>query len=62
MERINAMLTKLYVRAREQRGQAMPEYAVILAVIMVIALVAFKLTGTNVSATMNTVAGALTGA
>ena len=54
-------LTRLYVRMTEAKGQAMPEYAVIAAAIIVAAYAIFKTVGTDVNATMNTVAGALAG-
>ncbi len=53
------MLTRLYVRLSQCRGQAMPEYAVIAAAIIVAAYAIFKTVGTDVTNTMTTVAGAL---
>ncbi len=48
-----------YARLRVRRGQAMPEYAVIAAAIIVAAYVTFQSVGTAVNATMTTVLGAL---
>ena len=54
------MLVKLFVRLSEmKRGQAMPEYAVIAAAIIVAAYVTFQTVGTDVNATMLTVVKAL---
>jgi Flp pilus assembly pilin Flp len=61
MVSVKGMLTGLYVRLSEQpRGQAMPEYAVITAAIIVAAYATFKLVGGDVNTTMNTVVTALT--
>ncbi len=60
MEKINSIMTRLYVRIREQRGQAMPEYAVIAAAIIVAAYVTFETVGGDVNKTMGTVVTALT--
>ncbi len=42
-------LLKLYVRAREDAGQSMTEYALIMAAIAVVAMVAYTALGTKVS-------------
>ena len=60
MEKINSIMTRLYVRIREQRGQAMPEYAVIAAAIIVAAYGVFQVVGVDVHNTMQTVVTALT--
>jgi Flp pilus assembly pilin Flp len=60
MVRIKDMLSRLYVRLSEQRGQAMPEYAVIAAAIIVAAYATFRIVGTDVDTTMSTVITALT--
>jgi Flp pilus assembly pilin Flp len=41
----------------DQRGQALIEYALIVSLIALIAIVALKTTGTNVSSLLNKVAG-----
>ena len=61
MVRLKEVMRRLYVRLSEQpRGQAMPEYAVIAAAIIVAAYITFQTVGTDVNSTMNTVIGALT--
>ena len=57
---MNTLMTRLYVRLTEARGQAMPEYAVIAAAIIVAAYLTFRTVGTDVNTTMNTVVSALT--
>jgi len=52
---IKARCAQLWVH----RGQAMPEYAVIAAAIIVAAYVTFQAVGTAVNTTMTTVLGAL---
>ncbi len=54
------MLVKLFVRLSEmKRGQAMPEYAVIAAAIIVAAYVTFGSVGSAVNTTMGKVLTAL---
>jgi pilus assembly protein Flp/PilA len=50
-----------YVRAMrsEEEGQALVEYALILALVSVVAITALQLLGTNVTAILNNVAGQL---
>jgi Flp pilus assembly pilin Flp len=54
------LMIRLYTRLSEQRGQAMPEYAVIAAAIIVAAYITFGIVGTDVNSTMQTVVTALT--
>jgi Flp pilus assembly pilin Flp len=42
-------LLKVFVRAREEAGQSMTEYALIMAAIAVVAMVAYSALGHNVS-------------
>ena len=56
---MNTLITRLYVRLVDQRGQAMPEYAVIAAAIIVAAYVTFQTVGTDVNSTINKVVNAL---
>ena len=42
-------LLKIFVRAREEAGQSMTEYALIMAAIAVVAYVAYTALGTQVS-------------
>ncbi len=52
-------LTKAYVRVREARGQTMTEYALIMAAIAVVCIVAYNALGTTISALVNNVKGDL---
>jgi Flp pilus assembly pilin Flp len=52
-------LLKGFVRAREEAGQAMTEYALIMAAIAVVAMLAYSALGNNVSTLVNNVAGKL---
>jgi len=49
----------LYMHIREQKGQSMAEYALIMAAIAVVAMVAYNALGNNVSTLVNNVAGQL---
>ncbi|MCS7296188.1 MAG: Flp family type IVb pilin [Chloroflexota bacterium] len=59
------MLTKLYTwaqarkPAREEEGQSLAEYGLILALIAVVAIAALTTLGGNIASTLNSVAGAL---
>ncbi len=50
------ILTRYYLRLREEKGQSLAEYALILGLIAVVSIVAVTLLGTKVSTLMNTVA------
>jgi Flp pilus assembly pilin Flp len=52
-------LTKCYLRLREEKGQTLAEYALILGLIAVVAITAVTLLGGHVSSLMNTVAGGI---
>ncbi len=52
-------LTKAYVRAREEAGQTMTEYALIMAAIAIVAFAAYTTLGTEVSTLVSNVAGDL---
>jgi len=52
-------ILRLYARIREQKGQAMSEYALIMAAIAVVAMVAYSALGTNISTLVNNVSGQL---
>lgn len=52
-------ITRLYVQAREQKGQTLAEYALILGLIAVVAIGAVTLLGTNVSTILNQIATAV---
>jgi len=49
----------LYTRIREQKGQSMAEYALIMAAIAVVAMVAYNALGHNVSTLVTNVASDL---
>jgi pilus assembly protein Flp/PilA len=54
------LITKLQVQLQgREEGQALVEYALILALISVVAIGALTLIGTNVTAILNSVANAL---
>lgn len=50
-------LTKFYIRMRESKGQTMAEYALIVALVAVVAVGAWTLLGGNITTTVNTIAG-----
>jgi pilus assembly protein Flp/PilA len=52
-------LLKRYNLAREERGQTLAEYALILGLIAVVSIAAVTLLGGNVSSIMNSVAGSI---
>ena len=52
-------LLKLFVRVREEAGQSMTEYALIMAAIAIVAMVAYSTLGSNVSTLVNNVAAKL---
>jgi len=52
-------ILRLYTRIREQKGQSMAEYALIMAAIAVVAMVAYSSLGNNVSTLVNNVSSAL---
>ena len=60
MERITLWATKLYLRAQRgigrDEGQTMAEYALILTLVAVAAIAAFRLLGTNVSTKVSKIA------
>lgn len=50
------LITRLYVRTQEwSRGQTMAEYALIMAAIAVVCIVAYNALGTSISNTVSTV-------
>jgi len=52
-------ILRLYARIREQKGQSMAEYALIMAAIAVVAMVAYTALGGNVSTLVSNVSGQL---
>lgn len=57
MTQIQKMLARLH---RDEKGATVIEYALIAALVAVVAIAGFKLVGTNVSSTINNVGTALT--
>jgi pilus assembly protein Flp/PilA len=52
-------LRSLVIRAREARGQGMAEYALILALVAIVAMAALTPLGSNIKTALNSVASAL---
>ncbi len=48
---------RLHKASSRQEGQALVEYALIIGLIGIVAIVSLKLTGTNLSKILNTIAG-----
>jgi pilus assembly protein Flp/PilA len=55
-----ALWTKLTSRFQDEKGASMVEYALLVVLIAIVALVAIRLAGTQVSQTFSTIADALT--
>jgi Flp pilus assembly pilin Flp len=49
--------TELRRRGSRQQGQALIEYALIISLVAVLAIVALQLTGTNIKSLLNKIAG-----
>jgi Flp pilus assembly pilin Flp len=60
MERISLLATELYLRLqrglKRDEGQTMAEYALILVLVAVVAIVAFRLLGHNISSKVSNIA------
>jgi pilus assembly protein Flp/PilA len=56
---MNDFILKIAARRDSEEGQAMVEYGLILALVSVVAIVALKLVGTDVTAVFNSVAASL---
>ena len=60
MERLHNAFQALAVRVelvREEQGQALIEYALIISLIALVAIAALQTTGTDISSILNTIAG-----
>ena len=61
MTNVNLFLNRLYLNLRSsgsrQEGQALIEYALIISLIALVAIVALQTTGTNIKGVLNTIAG-----
>ncbi len=56
---MSAILTRLYVRTTERKGQTMGEYALIMAAVAVVAFAAYKVLGQDIASLMTALAGDL---
>lgn len=56
---INETITRLFLRMKDETGQALAEYGLILALIAVVCIIALGLVGTNLAAKLNSIAGNL---
>ena len=54
-----ALWTKLTSRFQDEKGASMVEYALLVVLIAIVAIVAIRLAGSNVSDTFSTIADAL---
>jgi Flp pilus assembly pilin Flp len=61
-DRINNVLVRAYLFAREERGQTVTEYALVLGLIAALAIGVLTATGTGVTAKLRTVCQSITGA
>jgi pilus assembly protein Flp/PilA len=52
-------LSKAYIRVREDKGQTMAEYGLIVALVAVVTVAAWTLLGGNITATINSIAGSI---
>jgi Flp pilus assembly pilin Flp len=52
-------LKDAYLKLRQDEGQTMAEYALIVALVAVVAVAAWTLLGTNITGVVNTIAGAI---
>jgi len=50
-----SFLTKAYVRITERKGQAMTEYALILAAVAVVAIIAYQALGNSITNQVNAI-------
>ena len=57
-----SLWTKLITWAKDEKGASMVEYALLVVLIAIIAIVAVSIAGQNVSKAFSTIAGSLGGA
>ena len=57
-----SLWTKLTTWAKDEKGASMVEYALLVVLIAIIAIVAISIAGQNVSKAFSTIAGSLAGA
>jgi pilus assembly protein Flp/PilA len=61
LSKINEAILQLFVRARDEEGQALAEYGLILGLIAVVAIAALTLMGTLISGKLDAITTALGG-
>ena len=59
--KINEALLQMFVRFRDEQGQALAEYGLILGLIAVVAIIALTLMGTLISGKLDEITTALGG-
>ena len=59
--KINEALLQMFVRFRDEQGQALAEYGLILGLIAVVAIIALTLMGTLISGKLDEITNALGG-
>ncbi len=57
LSKINAALLRVYARFEQEKGQALAEYGLILALIAVVAVVGLTLLGTLILGNLNFIGG-----
>ena len=60
LSNINEAILRLFVRARDEEGQALAEYGLILGLIAVVAIAALTLMGTLIAGKLGEITTALT--
>ncbi len=60
LSKINAALLRVYARFEQEKGQALAEYGLILALIAVVAVVGLTLLGTLILGNLNFIGGKMT--
>lgn len=61
LSRINETVLKIFVFYKDQEGQALAEYGLILGLIAVVAITALSLLGTRIGTKLGTITTALNG-
>ncbi len=61
LSNINEAILRLFVRAKDEEGQALAEYGLILGLIAVVAIAALTLMGTLISGKLDDITTALGG-
>lgn len=61
LSRINSIILKMFVLYKDQEGQALAEYGLILGLIAVVAIAALSLLGTKITGKLTSINTALGG-